>query len=402
MKIAFSPKLNLFLYSLLLVITPFLLLQHYLQDAIGRLSDFTIDIGGQSIPVFMVLVTFTGIVAIFLLLYNYSHTRLIGLILVIFLFFVGYTTSDYYFNQHFYDIQHNWHYFAYGIYTWLAFQYFFSRGLKVEKIVLLTFLNALGISLMDEVIQVFISNRVFDLSDVAKDLWGCMIGQVFIHVVIFDLKYINLRNFKWTGFNSWKESVTWILVLEFIFAWVFLNISSVLTDVKYAGYVLLFSLLLFLMLVGGLHLGSIKKLRWLIVGAFLLWLFYPAARLLFSEPTTVVLSKHLILYKGIPVPYFDVMIYPNGLVRPVDKKESFNMRDIQKISSIGPDILVIATGSRGQGGKGFNDQVSVEMRYNHEKKKVYQLVKLPTKEACKLYNRLSKEGKSVLLIVHNS
>ncbi len=31
-------------------------------------------------------------------------------------------------------------------------------------------------------------------------------------------------------------------------------------------------------------------------------------------------TKGLIVYKGIPIPYFDIMIYPNGTFRLVDKK----------------------------------------------------------------------------------
>ncbi|MDD4150850.1 MAG: hypothetical protein PHE33_12565, partial [Bacteroidales bacterium] len=73
-----------------------------------------------------------------------------------------------------------------------------------------------------------------------------------------------------------------------------------------------------------------------------------------------------------------------------------------RIHSIGADILILAAGSKNQGGKGYHDQKKVEIRYNPTKNKVYQVIKLPNKEAFKLYNRLIKEKKSVLMIVHNS
>jgi hypothetical protein len=96
------------------------------------------------------------------------------------------------------------------------------------------------------------------------------------------------------------------------------------------------------------------------------------------------------------------MIYPNGMIRPVDKKTHFNTRDKQKINTIGPDILILATGSKNQGGKGFHDQKKVEIKYNPVQNKAYQVIKLPNKEAFKLYNRLIEEKKLVLMIVHNS
>lgn len=47
-----STRLNLHLYSLFLVITPFLLLQNYIQDAIGKLSRVKLSIGESGLPLF--------------------------------------------------------------------------------------------------------------------------------------------------------------------------------------------------------------------------------------------------------------------------------------------------------------------------------------------------------------
>jgi VanZ family protein len=402
MKAAITPKINLTLYSLLLVITPFLLLQNYLQDAIGKLSRLNFLIGHDRIPVF-IIVAFIGMcAAIYFLVRNYSNRRLLGLVIVIFLLWLGYNTSDYYFNHHFYDIQNNWHYFAYAIYTWLAWQQFNNRRLSVERIVLNTFLMAFGISLMDELIQVFISGRVFDLSDVAKDLWGCIIGQIFIHFVLHDMKHLNFMNFWPSGIKNWTNSASWLLILELVFAWVFLNVSSILSDSIYSKQVFLISIAVFLFLAFIMKIAGSRIGRYIVLSSIAFLITYTTFCLVFSKPRVSMPSKNLVVYKGILVPYFDLMIYPNGMIRLVDKKKSFNMRDKQKIASLAPDILILATGSEEQGGKGFQDQLRVEMLYNHSKQKIYQVIKLPNKQAGRLYNRLAKQGKKVLMIIHNS
>jgi len=397
-----TARINLSLYSFLLIITPFIMLQNYLQDAIGKLSRLSIPLGETDFPLMILIVIILAIVGTFLLIKNFSKNRLFGIFLVVVLLIIAYNTSDYYFNHHFYDIQHNWHYIAYGLFSWLAWRQFSLKGLSTGKIVVRTFLLALSISVFDELIQVFISDRVFDLSDCAKDLWGSILGQIFIHFVIFDSKYLSFKKFWPAGKKKFYDHVSYLLVIELLFAWVFLNVASILSDDKYSGEVILFTLLFSFLLFVLFQLASGKTGRivlYVIIGVFVLTI---SGTLLFSKPKVKYISENLILYKGIPVLYFDLMIYPDGLMRPVDKKTHFNMRDQSKINAIGPDILLIATGTKGQGGTGFHDQKKVEMNYNPEDKKMYQIIKLPTKEACKLYNKLAGEGKKVLMIIHNS
>ncbi|WP_347839979.1 VanZ family protein [uncultured Draconibacterium sp.] len=395
-------KLNLHLYSLLLVITPFLLLQNYLQDAIGELSRLTISIFNFEIKMMLVLVAVVSIVLIYLIIKNLSPGRVFGVLFVGLLLFVGYNTSDFYFNHHFYDIQHNWHYFAYAIFSLLAWKYYFHQTHSAEKTILRTFLLALILSLCDEVIQVFISSRVFDLSDVAKDLWGCMIGQFVIHFILFDMKYLTFKKFWQRGIKNWIRNGLFLLTLELFFAWIFLNVSSILSNAIYVLPVILITFVVFFavafvfQLVGNLRY---RKLTLGVIGCGFLIVFFT---FLFSEPDLASKHKNLVVYKNIPILYFDVMIFPDGMVRPVDKKVAFNSRDKQKINSIGADIVILGTGSKGKGGKGYQDQVPVEMCYNHEKNKVYQLIKLPNEEACVLFNRLKQENKEVLMIMHNS
>ncbi|PLX08147.1 MAG: hypothetical protein C0596_07560 [Marinilabiliales bacterium] len=385
-----------------MVITPFLLLQNYLQDLIGKLSKISFVFIGKEIPFFLVLVAIMFIVVGFILAKNFTKKRLYGTLVVVSMFIIGYSTSDYYFGHHFYDIQHNWHYFSYAIYTWLVWRAFKEKGLSVEKIILRTFLLALSISIMDEVIQVFISNRIFDLSDVSKDLWGCMIGQVFIHSIIFDWKYIDISKVFPISRKNWSKEPSRLLIIEILFAWVFINVSAVLSDSEFVTQVVFFTVLFFFALVLLFQMLGKKKQRYIAIVIFGLLILYPIARISFTKPKVEYITENLIIYKGVPIAYFDVMVYPNGTFRPVDKKSSFNTRDKKKIEEFDMDILLLATGSKGDGGKGFNDQLNVELVYNSTTKKVYQIIKLPTKEACKMYNKLADEGKCVLMIIHNS
>lgn len=397
-----STRLNLHLYSLLLVITPFLLLQNYMQDAIGRLSRVKLPVGESGLPLFGLIAVAFGFLALAFLIKNFTKNRLIGLLLVTFLFWLGYSTSDYYFNHHFYDIQHNWHYFAYAIFSFLAWRYFNEKNIKAERIILNTFMLAFFLSFMDEIIQVFISNRVFDLSDVAKDLWGCMIGQVFIHFLIFDLKHLPKANFWQSGVKKWIKQPTYLLVVEFLFAWTFLNVASILSDAQYAMQVFLFTLAIFFFLAYLFQSFGKKTSRIFAIAVLAIFVLYPVGNLFLSKPRLTYVSEQIVLYKNIPIFYFDVMIYPNDMMRLVDKKTAFNQRDQQKINEYAPDILILATGSENQGGKGFDDQFQVEMVYNPHADKVYQLIKLPTEEACDKYNELIDQNKKVLMIIHNS
>jgi len=99
--------------------------------------------------------------------------------------------------------------------------------------------------------------------------------------------------------------------------------------------------------------------------------------------------------------YFDVMIYPDGGYRIVDKKNMFLVRDKQKLDDINPDILIIGTGAEGTGGKGFNEQRIFEFRANFKKQKIYQVIKMKNKDACAKYNELVSRNKKVLLILYH-
>lgn len=74
-----SPKLNLSLYTLLLIITPFLLLQNYMQSAIGLIGSSGFNVGTVLIPYTVILVLSVAITAIIIAWKYISLKRIFGI-----------------------------------------------------------------------------------------------------------------------------------------------------------------------------------------------------------------------------------------------------------------------------------------------------------------------------------
>jgi len=394
--------INYYLYTLLLILTPFLMLQNFLQNAIGTASRATIKIFTWDIPITVIIAIIILLIISYFLRKWFSKKRLIVIGIIIIFFAIGQLTSDYYFGHHFYDLQHNWHYFAYGIFTYIAFRKLSVKQQPLYKIFYKIFLLSLSISLFDEIIQVFISSRVFDLSDVAKDLWGSIIGCIFVFFCMKEGKGIPNYTLRQSTLKKYITNPFSLFCLEVIFAYIFLFVSSQLTNEKYIFSVFFITLTLFVLAFLLIHVGRNKYLRWAVRGVFVIVICIVVYAAYNGSPQTKFVSGGYIKYNGIPLLYFDYMIFPDGAFRIVDKKELFKGRDKQKIENLNPDILLIGTGTKGQGGKGWMDNESSQMVYNRFYNNVYQLIKLPNKKACETYNRLSEEGKKVLFIIYNN
>jgi hypothetical protein len=263
-------------------------------------------------------------------------------------------------------------------------------------------MTALVISSFDEMIQIPLSNRIFDLGDVSKDLWGTMIGLVFVFVIIENGKLFSgsfkVRYPKLKDYLSDAEAVFFYLTM---FALLFMAFSSVLSDTRYLLQAVTFPLLVFLLLFWFIHLSQFK-IRWV------LWILILAMlgglvvlKIKYRSKGVVAVTDHLFLYKGIPVYYLDVLIYPDQTFRPVDKKEFFNQRDKKTIKKLSENILLIAAGTRREGGKGFaSDKISYFV-YNEFRQKGLQVIILDNKSAFARYNRLIEEGKRVTMVIKN-
>ncbi len=403
-KKTYSPLINLILYIMLLVATPFLLLQNYLQTFIGKLSLYKLNFVGINIPYIVIIALIISVTLIIKNLKHFSKFRIISILVAILLMIIGQKLSDFYFNHAFYELQHNWHYFAYGIFSYIAYRYFKSKNSSDAKIILFTFLTAISISAFDEFIQIHISNRIFDIGDIGKDIWGTIIGMFFIFFVINKGEIIRqgwkIREKK---VRDYLNNPFPILFLEMVFTLILLAVSSQLTNFEYLGYSIFISIVFFLIFFFIFHLSQKKMFKRIFIGFLIIYIIIQGFFFIkYHKEGIIHNSNGITVYKGIPLLFFDVMIFENGSFRFVDKKHDFNTRDKNTIYHHTNNILLIGSGEDGLGGNGFPEKLKPQFVFNIIKLKPLQIIILKTPEACKKYNQLKKEGHNVLFIIHNT
>lgn len=399
-----SARINLALYISLLVITPFLLLQNYLQDAIGMLSAWSFYLGTLKVP--YMLAGFLALISFLAVRFRRRFTikKAIAWTAILLMWLLGQQLSDYYLNLPFYQLQHNWHYFAYGIFAFLAYQVFSVTKMTTAKIILYTYLLTLLISTFDETMQVFISSRIFDVSDIAKDLWGSLMGMTFLFFIHTDgelfKKGWRLRERR---IKDYLNNPSALFVLLLIHSLILLYISSLLTERVYVINVVLITLSIFLVIFFIIHLtrNRTEKILFTVLFGILVILLGLSVSRNFDKNVTYN-KPGMILYKGIPIPFFDVMIFENGCFRLVDKKVSFNQTDIRFLFTKASNILLIGSGTETKSRMGFPEDLESQFIFNNISGRALQVIILPTEEASRVYNRLRKEEKDVVFIIHNT
>ncbi len=403
-KKTYSPLINLVMYVMLLVATPFLLLQNYLQTFIGKLSIYSFTFIGINIPFVVVLALILAITLIVKNLKHLSKFRIISIGVAILLMIIGQKLSDFYFNHEFYELQHNWHYFAYGIFAYVAYRFYKSKNVSDAKIILFTFFTAISASTFDEFIQIHISSRIFDIGDIGKDMWGTIIGMFFIFFVVKKGEIIR---------ESWKirekklrdylKNPLSVLFFEMIFTVMLLAVSSQLTNFEYLGYSILISIIIFLIFFFIFHFSQKKLFIRIIISLLIIYILVQGFFFVKYRKEGITYNSYgITVYKGIPLLFFDVMIFENGAFRFVDKKHDFNFRDKRTIYHYSTDILLIGSGEDGLGGNGFPEKFKPQFVFSTDKLKPLQIIILKTPEACKKFNQLKKEGYNVLFIIHNT
>ena len=249
-------------YILLLIATPFVLLKNYMQATIGRLSEFSFQVGNTDIPYVLVIFIILFISLLIIFRKHLTLIRLVSIAGVLFLIYIGQNSTDFYFNHKFYELQHNWHYLAYGIFSAFSFRWLRANNTEPAKMILFTFLFAMLISSFDEAIQIPLSNRIFDICDIGKDLWGTVIGMTFILFVVEEGKLFNAQlKINAPKLKDYLHSPFAMLVNIAIFSEVFLLISSLFSDVEYLKSGILISLLVFLIIFFFIYLFQFKISR---------------------------------------------------------------------------------------------------------------------------------------------
>ena len=395
---------NFILYVLLLIMTPFLLLQNYLQTAIGIASNALLQIGSISIPYTLIV----GVIVLGILLFiSRKSLRLLHLgviAIILFLFWIGQQVTDYYFDHKFYELQHNWHYLAYSGFAIISWRFWKAQGKTAAQTILYTLIFAFSASTLDEIAQVPLSNRVFDVCDIAKDMYGVVLGNVFVFFVLDNGKNLKGRiKFTYPTIKGYLQNPLTLLVYEYIFVFIFLSLTSILSESEYFPISLLIPAGIFIIIWLFIHLLQFKVSRWVVLGILILSVAGLSVSVATNYNKDFTYNKYgLSVYKGIPIPFFDVMIFEDGSFRLVDKKHVFNKRDQRTILTKCTDILLIGSGSEGLGGRGFTENKPMQFMYNPNTGGMTQIIIMRTPEACQVYNRLIKEHKNVTFILHNT
>jgi len=400
-----STRLHVIMYGMLLVATPFVLLQNFLVEAISKTSATTVTIWDTQVP----LLPLIGVILLVGILITWrrqlTRLRLLAGIAVVVMNVFAQQITDYYLDHKFYDLQQNWHYLAYAVFAYFVYRDLKPRRVTMAGIMLTTFAGALFLSAFDEIFQMQLSSRVFDISDIAKDLWGTLMGILWIYLATAypdtlrkEWKRIRHRRFK--GYLNHPPS---LIVLMFLFAVLFLCFSSLLTDVSYWLTTALLTVCGFACIFFALHISRFHWVKLAIVAILAIVAVAQTFFIIRHRSDYIIHNQYgLTVYKGIPIIFFDVMIFPDGSFRLVDKKHYFNIRDQRFFLSHKTDIIVIGSGSDGVGGTGFPKDEPVQFLYNEYSRQGTQVVILKTPEACKLFNRLKGQNKSVLFILHNT
>jgi VanZ family protein len=400
-----SSRLHVVMYSFLLVATPFLILQRFLQQTIGQTSKFTFAVLGLEIPTIPALAT---PVVILLLLGIRKHVTgqwVLAFIVGFLMFLLGQQLSDHYFEHPSWELQQNWHYVAYSIFAFMMYRDLRPRGVAHHRIMLWTFVLALSFSTFDEIFQRFLSWRVFDVSDIAKDLWGAIIGMVVLFIGFTDFRQlpVSWRKTWHRSLGDYLQSPISLVILMIACGLIFLAITSLLSESVYWLSVILLTGSGFALFFLVFHLTQFRGARIVLLGLLILAIGVQGYAIYRHRAEHIVYNAYgLTVYKGIPIPFFDVLFFPDGSFRLVDKKHVFNHRDRTYFERREPDILLIGTGSRGLGGRGYPDTVASQFIFNRFSKRGTQVILLPTQEACEVFNRLKRQGKRVLFVLHNT
>jgi len=398
-----APEVHAVMYGLLLIATPFILLRNYLVQAISVLSDTSVSPFGVETKVVPVGVILALIVLLIIYRKRISKLSLLAVAIVILLIALAQQVTDYYFGHNFYDLQQNWHYFAYGLFAFMVYRALKFRGLPLYRIMLITYFSAFGLSLFDEFFQMFMSSRIFDVCDIGKDVWGVYMGMILVYfswhpqALFKDWKKIRHPRIK----NYYTHPFTLLLLLFFL-SFTFLNIGSILTETEYAPLVFAIAIITFLLFWAVWHISRYRNGKIVLLGSLTVVILFQSFFLFKYYDKNIIHNRYgLTVYKGIPIPFFDFMVYPNGALRLVDKKHFFNQRDRDFLLKQKTDIILIGSGVDGKGGKGFADPRHLFL-YNKWSKSGTQIIIQDNLEATKTFNRLKSEHKNVLFVIHNT
>ncbi|MDP8229094.1 MAG: VanZ family protein [Candidatus Electryoneaceae bacterium] len=366
----------------------------------------------MSLPLFGAQIPISVLVAVLLLcalfIYqrkNITIPRIVWCLVIVMMIGLSQLIQDIYSMMSVYDLQRNWHYVTFAAYV---IMYFYAFGVTEEnkaRRILGAFFSAFFLSLFDEFFQLKMASRVFDISDIAKDAWGAIMGLLFVFFVLETYGTIDFKKHKLLpkSIKDYKRNPLAALVLTGVFSLTLLLVSPLLTDHQYAGILLILWLLLFVVTMTLIYLLRSRSFRIIIASIIGIVIIGLAGSFLSHRNSNInYVADNLIVYKGIPIPYFDMLIYQDGSARLMDKKSFFNEKDMAYLKSHKPDIILIGNGFRSQRGNEIVANEGTLFIYNNFTNDITQLIVLNTPDACRLFNRMKQNKKDVLFVIHST
>ncbi|NLG43555.1 MAG: VanZ family protein [Phycisphaerae bacterium] len=392
-----STRLHLVLTSFLVVGLPFLMLRAYMQERLGMLSLWEVELWGVHVPVVPTVAAVVAVIGLWKVRPYINRRRVAAVAVAILMVAYAQYINDYYYGHVFYEIQMNWHYLAYMLIVFMAYRDFAPRGFTPDRVIRITYGGSLVLSSFDEGFQFFLNNRVFDSGDISKDVWGCLMALLIIYSGSREAKWLPLRHRHLLDYFRHPGS---LMLLLGIFNFSFLTYASLLNERREIPQVVCLTLATVGVAFALIHVSQFRPMGRILLGLLVLAVAVQAWALVKYRNADLYWRPGLAFYRGIVWPYFDFVILPDGTFHPATKLHEFRPRDRQFFLRQCSDIILIGSGPRGEGGNGFMTK-RPHFMYNPDLKRGTQIVILPTKNACEEFNWLKKEGKNVLFVVNN-
>jgi len=278
--------------------------------------------------------------------------------------------------------------------------------MSIAHMIFYSFVCAIGMSVFDEFFQYFMSNRIFDISDIAKDSWGSIIGLILVLFVAQRWGTVNVKEHTlWQrNLKDYINNPLGAFTVTGTFSLMAIMNSPLMTDDRHAFILMSIILVSTVFVLAVIHLLQFPRIRIVLISFAVLLLVALSGSFLMNKNSNITYAKDgVTIYRGLPVIGWDLMIYPSGFPRLVDKKHFFNGQDKQFfLKQENVDILLFGSGYEGNGAKGFKKEEGAFFIYNEYHQKATQVIIMKTQDAVKIYNRLMEEGKRVLFVLHSN
>jgi hypothetical protein len=211
------------------------------------------------------------------------------------------------------------------------------------------------------------------------------------------------RQLRHRTLRGYLENPASVVILLAVLGLLFICLSDLLAQVDHWPLILLLTAGGFVFFFLVFHLSRHRWVRYSLVIILLIGLGTQSYFFVKHRGDHIVSNRFgLTVYRGIAIPFFDVIIFPNGTFRPAPKKHLFSLRDQRFFLRQETDIILIGSGTHGRGGRGFPEQAISQFMFNPFTNDGTQVIILPNAEACQLFNRLKHEKKDVLFVLHNT